>query len=250
MSGYYDTDQALAEYLLFHYGDDETVMPWSDGPTDALRFPLRCVERGLRSELLGVPWAERRALDLGCAVGRSSFELARHCGRVIGIDFSARFIQAAQRIATEGALEFPVRIEGDRASRARALRPPTPLGLSISFEVGDALALRRDLGSFEVVLAANLLDRVPRPRALLQGLANRVSPGGQLVLTSPYTWLEEYTPRSEWLVDGGGRPTHEIIADCLAGFRLVSRLDLPFVIREHARKFQWSVAEVTTWIRG
>jgi 2-polyprenyl-3-methyl-5-hydroxy-6-metoxy-1,4-benzoquinol methylase len=38
---------------------------------------------------------ELRALDLGCAVGRSSFELTRYFDRVVGLDYSARFIQVA-----------------------------------------------------------------------------------------------------------------------------------------------------------
>jgi len=33
-----------------------------------------------------------RALDLGCAVGRSSFELAREYQEVVGIDISQTFI--------------------------------------------------------------------------------------------------------------------------------------------------------------
>ena len=32
-------------------------------------------------------------------------------------------------------------------------------------------------------------------------------------------------------------------------FTMVRTLDLPFLIREHARKFQWSVAQATVWIR-
>jgi hypothetical protein len=32
--------------------------------------------------------ASGRALDLGCAVGRSSFELARSFGEVVGVDLS------------------------------------------------------------------------------------------------------------------------------------------------------------------
>jgi hypothetical protein len=37
---------------------------------------------------------------------------------------------------------------------------------------------------------------------------------------------------------------------CLeADFELADSMDLPFLIREHARKFQWSVAQGTRWIR-
>jgi hypothetical protein len=97
-------------------------------------------------------------------------------------------------------------------------------------------------------LAANLLDRVVQPRALLGMLGRLVRPGGQLILTSPYTWLAEYTPRSEWLCEEG-KPTAEVLAELLPGFARVRRLDLPFLIREHARKYQWTVAEATVWRR-
>ena len=32
----YETPKLLAEYLLFHYGQDQEVLPWSFGPKDAL----------------------------------------------------------------------------------------------------------------------------------------------------------------------------------------------------------------------
>jgi 2-polyprenyl-3-methyl-5-hydroxy-6-metoxy-1,4-benzoquinol methylase len=35
-------------------------------------------------------------LDVGCAVGGASFELARHFREVVGIDFSRAFVQAAK----------------------------------------------------------------------------------------------------------------------------------------------------------
>jgi 2-polyprenyl-3-methyl-5-hydroxy-6-metoxy-1,4-benzoquinol methylase len=35
---------------------------------------------------------ELKIMDLGCAVGRTSFELTRIFDRVVGIDYSARFI--------------------------------------------------------------------------------------------------------------------------------------------------------------
>jgi hypothetical protein len=75
-----------------------------------------------------------------------------------------------------------------------------------------------------------------------------------LVLTTPCTWLEQYTSPSRWL--GGfaqaGRPVRTLatLQTVLEPhFTLVRTLDMPFVIREHARKFQWSVAQATVWIR-
>ena len=73
-----------------------------------------------------------------------------------------------------------------------------------------------------------------------------------LVLTSPYTWLEEYTPKTKWL--GGIREAGEPLTT-LAGleralaphFDLLHREDVPFVIRETARKHQHTIAEMTIW---
>lgn len=245
MTPYYESDCAVAEYLLFHYGADEVVMPWPAGPKEALQFPARTVIAGLA----GYAGPRSRALDLGCAVGRSTFELARAFDAAIGVDLSLRFIEAAEIIRRQGTLAYEFVEGGAVTSRAEARRPDGVDPARVQFQVGDALDLPAALGDFDVVHAANLLDRVPSPRRLLAGLVRLVRPGGRLVLTSPYTWLEEYTPRGEWLCVAG-RGTHELVGEALgAGFRPAGREDVPFVIREHARKFQWSVAELSRWDR-
>ena len=86
--GFYDTSKSLSEYLLFHYGKPAEVLPWCFGPSDALGYPIRCVSKCVATERLP---AHARALDLGCAVGRPTFELARHCTNAIGIDLSDSF---------------------------------------------------------------------------------------------------------------------------------------------------------------
>lgn len=64
-----------------------------------------------------------------------------------------------------------------------------------SFEQGDACDLRHDLGSFGCVLAANLICRLHSPFDFLRRLIDLVAPGGVLVITSPYTWLEDFTDK-------------------------------------------------------
>jgi len=65
----------------------------------------------------------------------------------------------------------------------------------VTFEQGDACNLRSDIGEFGCVLGANLLCRLPTPLDFLDRLPDIVVPGGIVVLTSPYSWLEEYTPK-------------------------------------------------------
>ncbi len=251
IKSFYETDRALAEYLLFHYGSAKQVMPYSFGPADALHFPMRCVRECLND--LPLP-PNASGLDLGCAVGRSSFELARHCARVMGIDYSQRFIDAARQLQAQGQLPFAYTEEGELTTEAIAIVPADIERSCVSFEQGDAMSLRSDLGAFEVVLMANLIDRLPEPRRCLTRLPLLVKAGGRLVITSPYTWLEEYTPRNNWL--GGFRRDGKLVRtlDTLRSelepyFTLQSTKDLPFLIREHARKFQWSVAQASIWQR-
>ena len=98
---YYDTDRGISEYLLFHYGGYEHRLPAA--LTDGLDFPVRCVRECL--DTARVPKSSR-ALDLGCAVGRSSFELARVCSEVIGIDYSGRFVSVANHLRDNGSFGF------------------------------------------------------------------------------------------------------------------------------------------------
>lgn len=247
----YETTALLSQYLLFHFGEPEDLLPYANGPVSGLGYPVRfvreCVDRARLPR-------HARGLDIGCGVGGIAFELGRYCEEVVGVDFSRRFIAAARALGRDGHLRYE-RIEEGVLTRTRTVRVPRGVDRSrVRFEVGDATALRADIGLFDVVLLANLLDRLRDPMRCLRRLPSLVRAGGQVVISSPYTWLPEYTPRAKWL--GGilrrGRPlhTHESLARALrADFELVRRLDVPFTIRDHARKFQWAVADATVWVR-
>ena len=64
----------------------------------------------------------------------------------------------------------------------------------VSFTVGDACNLP-EVGRFGCVFAGNLICRLPEPMKFYSRLPELVVPGGILVITSPYTWLEHYTPK-------------------------------------------------------
>ena len=237
----YETTRLLDEYLLFHYGSADEVLPWPEGPCSALGFAERTV-----SELADFQLQPATALDLGCAVGRSSFELARRGLDVLGIDFSRRFIDAAASLATGSPLAYRRLDEGSAVTELTARAPVIAPPGRVRFETGDAMNLCPDLGAFDLVHAANLLCRLTDPERLLVHLPSLVKPGGQLLLATPCTWLEEFTPRGNWPQGS----TLDWLKQRLTGnFELVLSRDLPFLIREHARKFQWSVALGTRWIR-
>ncbi len=101
---FYESDAALAQYLLFHYGTPGQICPLVPEARTACGFPARCVSESMRHIVLA---GKARALDLGCAVGRGSFELGRHFKEVVGIDFSERFVAAARRMGQERAATVP-----------------------------------------------------------------------------------------------------------------------------------------------
>lgn len=245
MSNLYETQTLLDEYLLFHYGKSEEIMPWSMGPKEALHFPVRSVTQLLHPFSLPKK-SHLRALDLGCAVGRSTYELSAWANEVIGIDYSQRFIDTANVILLHGDISYKAKQESATFQPMVAKRPEGFEHARIRFIQGDAMNLPPSLGSFDLVHAANLLCRLTDPEKLLDRLPSLINSQGQLLLTTPCTWVEEYTPTELW-------PTPDTFSWLKSKldpyFILDAQIDLPFVIREHSRKFQWTVAMGTRWIR-
>jgi putative 4-mercaptohistidine N1-methyltranferase len=244
----YESAGALNEYLLFHYGREDEILPYPFGPRDALDFAVRTVEEGLEVDALPV---NARAFDLGCAVGRSSFELARFCPEVVGLDYSQRFVAAATTLAEKGEMNYRRIICGDISEPAVARVPDGVERSRVRFLQGDAGNLPSKFAAFDVVHASNLLCRMPEPARFLDRLSQLVKTNGQLILATPCTWLESFTPKDHWI---GGTTRHGDTLDVLkkrldSNFALTKAVNLPFLIREHARKFQWSVAQVSSWRR-
>ncbi len=101
----YESSRAVDEYLLFHYLPGSQLCPYELAPVEALDFPKRCADLcaqhapagkrhfprcTLLDEALNThaaneifrcncvhPGQRSRALDVGCAVGRHSFEMAK-----------------------------------------------------------------------------------------------------------------------------------------------------------------------------
>ncbi len=243
----YESDALVSQYAEFHYG-----RPYYG----VANFVAEVV--GIAVEAMaGRPL--RRALDIGCAVGRGSFELARHCPEVTGLDFSARFISVGVQLRERGRFSYTLTEEGELQSYHTA--DLAALGLAetanrVHFFQADACNLKPLYRDYDLVVAANLIDRLHHPRKFLEDIADRILPGGLLVITSPYTWLEEHTARAEWLGgfkrDGENLGTFDALREILSGpFRLRddSPRDLPFVIRETARKYQHSMAQISLWER-
>ncbi len=234
----YETEKLIAEYLLFHFAKPEEILPWEFGPREALDYPVRVAEHFSDQEV-------DRGLDIGCAVGRSTYEMARKCQEVIGIDYSHAFVEAAEKMK-EGPQQMPCLEEGHRQTDLTVSLPAETPAERCQFEQGDAMDLRDDLGTFDRILAANLICRLTHPEKFLARLPSLVHSGGEVVLATPCTWLAEFTPPENWPQGSTLAWLKETLS---ADFDLEHEANEPFLIRETARKFQWTVALVTKWRR-
>ncbi|WP_265944133.1 5-histidylcysteine sulfoxide synthase [Dechloromonas sp. A34] len=245
-TSHYETDRLLSEYAEFHYGDSYFEVP---------NFPRALAQLAITA--MGDKPAAT-ALDLGCATGRASFELARHFERVTGIDFSARFIGLGTQLAEQGSLRYTLVEEGELVAykeRTLAELELAEVADKVEFYQGDACNLKPHFTGYDLILAANLIDRLYSPAKFLGEVHERLNSGGLLLIASPYTWLAEHTKREEWI--GGFKQAGENFTTldglkAILGrhFRLVrGPLSVPFVIRETKRKFQHTLSEVSIWER-
>jgi 5-histidylcysteine sulfoxide synthase/putative 4-mercaptohistidine N1-methyltranferase len=243
-SSNYETDQMLSQYAEFHYGESYFNVP---------NFPKTLAE--IAVSVMGEQ-PKGHALDIGCAVGRASFELARHFDKVTGIDFSARLINLGVQMAQKGVVRYTITDEGDLVHYEE--RRLEQLGLAdvadkVEFMQGDACNLKSLYRGYDLILAANLIDRLYRPAQFLRSVHERLNEGGILMLASPYTWLEAHTEKDEWLggfkKDGESFTTLDGLKAILEPhFELIRGPEsVPFVIRETSRKFQHTLSEVTVW---
>lgn len=246
MTNPYETDELLNQYMAFHFGGSYFGVP---------NYPVHCAE-------LCIQFMDKRprkkALDLGSAVGRSTFELAKGFDEAIGIDLSSRFIDAAQKLQNGENLTYFLHDEGELGREVEVSLSSLELNnlkSRVGFEVGDACNLSEHHCNYDLIFAGNLIDRVNNPAAFLNDLSHRIVPGGLLVISSPYTLLTEYTPKANWIgglmVDGTPRTVLQGMQTLLAPhFQQIGQaMDVPFVIRETSRKFQHSVAEMSVWER-
>lgn len=242
---HYESDKDISSYLEFHYGQTYFGVP---------NYPRACVEHVMQQ--LKEKLHFDSALEVGCAVGRAAFELASYFNRVEAIDYSVRFIQHAVILQKQDILPYSIPVEGDLSEFKEANL--SFLGLSetkqrVHFKQADACNLVLPPNHYDLVLACNLIDRLYNPTLFLEHIHEIIKKGGFLVLSSPYTWLEEYTPKSSWVggfkKDGENQWTIDGLRQMLSPHfnQYGSCSDLPFILRETNRKYQHTVAEISIW---
>jgi SAM-dependent methyltransferase len=137
-------------------------------------------------------------LDLGCGFGRHAFEAFRMGARVVACDMAVPELRQVRAL-------FEAMVEAGEA-------PPVGFATTVS---GDATRLPFDDGSFDRIIASEVMEHIPDDRAAMVELTRVLKPGGVIAVTIP-TWLPEkicwalsdeyYAPKS---VGGHVRIYHE-----------------------------------------
>lgn len=112
-------------------------------------------------------------IDVGCGAGRHSFEAYRRGANVIAFD------QDAEELANVDTMLQAMGEAGEAPESAKA-----------QVVVGDALALPYPDGSFDTVIASEILEHIPDDDGVISELIRVLRPGGTLAVTVP-RWLPE-----------------------------------------------------------
>ena len=104
-----------------------------------------------------------RVLDVGCASGEITLDLAAHCRDILGIDLGGRLIEIARESAAQRGID------------------------NASFEKLDALdpALPVPEGGFDAITMYSVIHLVADPAALVRRLHALLKPGGHLISETP-----------------------------------------------------------------
>jgi len=240
----YETDELVSQYCDFQYGENHFGVE---------NFAKACAQKAIAYTKDS---RQGSALDLGCATGRASFELAKSFDKVTGIDFSARFIQVGVELQKNAKVAYIQKGEGDLKERFEVNLNDydfKELVNKVEFWQGDACNLKAHFKNYDLIMATNLIDRLYEPKLFLDKVHERINQEGYLILTSPYTWLEEYTKKEFWLggyedENGNRISTLDGLKNILEeNFELIATEDLPFVIRETPRKYQHTIAQLSVW---
>ncbi len=201
----YETDAEVVRHCEAHYGNN----PFSES-NFRVEIARYCAEL-MKGKNTG------KALDLGCKVGRSTFELARVFDHVTGLDFTARNIKVATSIKEEGIAVYAFPDEGELV-HFREINE-TALGFDllspkVEFWQADASNLKAQFTGYDLILLNDMIDETYDPVGLLSKIHKRLNPGGILVVASAFNWNEEQIRQRKTL--GGirvdGEPVRSIEA--------------------------------------
>lgn len=229
----------LSIYLDAHWGD--CAQPQKSQPLSSQMWGGQALFSALHAAFSSASPA-RLCVELGCGVGRGLAQLRRNSSLSIGVDLHLPALRAARRLLRGEALPFARRTLG-RYFEPATIQPCAPSGPygAVALICGDALDPPLAPETAERVVALNLLDSVSQPPQLLSVLDGLCVLGGELFLTSPYSWQTSVVAEGARLGDLNGDAGQALRSQLQTGFglrgaySLLSQSDLLWELRRDAR---------------
>ncbi len=241
----YETNSDICQQLDSHFGQD--YLNIENYPQQIAKMVSQYVDKyqGCMSKIL----------DLGCSVGRCSFELAQRFEQVDAVDFSAAVIQHGVHLQKNHRVKYITKNEGEIVDFNEI--ELTALSLSshsakVNFSQGDASNLKAIFTGYDVILAQHVLEKSYHPALFLKTAAQRLKPGGLLIIVSDYNFDQQVTDKSKWLsgvkINGENVCGLDGISQLLVDdFALVEQQELTRVLKENQRNFKISQCQLTVW---
>jgi SAM-dependent methyltransferase len=220
----------LSIYLDAHWGDRAEPRP--EGVSG---FGMRALVEKIAARSAA---RVEMAVELGCSVGRIVSELAAGADEVVGVDLHFGSLRRARRLLDGEEVRYNRRVAGRNYASARARGEQVEAG-RVTLLCGDALDPPLVPGMFGRVVALNLIDSVNRPRQLLSVIDGLCAPGGEVILSSPYSWQSGIMDEDERL--GGADPAAEVVAMLREGrglgarYEIEEEAEMPWTLRRDAR---------------
>lgn len=245
---FYETDGIEAKQLEFNYGQEYfNVKNWGKKCGDICKMIAKESEKPIL-----------RVLDIGCTVGRTSFELAKEFPEVVGIDYSARFFHLAVFLKEKGSLNYMRKVEGELLDYQRIELNEFdfyPYKDRVSFyqqpDVSNIDLMK--FNNFDLIFAGNTIETMPNPKDFLKKIHLPLSEKGLLVIASTYDWKDDITSVKERL--GGFRfnaetktnydGLKEILVEKFEEIK--NPLEEDLVIRESRMKYNHNCSQFTFW---
>lgn len=236
-SAYETARYYLGTYAWDHYAEFDPQEKGEPRPGSIVRAAAR--GRALLGACAGP------CVDVGCAVGRGTFELAGAVdGLVLGVDLNITTLRLAQRVLATGRAAYPRRRVGLVYDR-REFPVSVPGADRVDFWACDATALPFAPGTFRTLTAHNVLDCVASPVDMLRSARRVLAEGGRALMSTPYDWSGIATPPEAWLGGHSQRgPEHggseamlrRAVTECVEGFEITAEdADVPWRVRMHDR---------------
>lgn len=249
----YETDPGVCQQLESHYGADH--FNFGNYPEKLAQAVKQSVGKFAASATGSASTVLDKCLDLGCSVGRTSFEISPLFSHLDGVDFSARYIQHGVQLQNNDHVRYTLKNEGEITEFKEVSLASLAIkksNNSIHFSQGDAANLKVKYAGYDVILAQNVLEQSYDPALVLASMHDRLKNQGLLIITSDYNFDESITAKNKWIgglkVNGENVSGFDGLSEQLSKhFSLLEQHELPRVLVNNKREYIVSNIHYTVW---